>query len=78
MPTYEYICHQCGHVFEALRSMKDSDSPIGCTICNSQDTQRKLSVCNVNAGHASQYSSPSSSSCGCGGCSGGSCSSCGH
>lgn len=78
MPTYEYICHQCGHVFEALRSMKDSDSPIACKSCNSQDTQRKLSVCNFNAGNSSSAPLSSGSSCGCGGCSGGSCASCGH
>ncbi len=77
MPTYEYICHDCEKTFEALRSMKEADSPIACSVCNSLQTERKLSVCNFNGGHESGYSS-SSSSCGCGNCSGGSCSSCNH
>lgn len=24
MPTYEYVCEKCGHVFEVFQSMKDS------------------------------------------------------
>ncbi len=24
MPTYEYVCHKCGHEFETVQSMKDA------------------------------------------------------
>ncbi|MBP7786977.1 MAG: zinc ribbon domain-containing protein [Longilinea sp.] len=74
MPIYEYICQTCGHKFDALRSMKDADSPIECKNCHSEETRRALSVCNCQSdGHAI-----SGSGGGCNGCSGGSCSHCGH
>lgn len=75
MPIYEYICKECGHRFEALRSMKDADSPIACTECHSEQTRRALSLCySQSGGHALAGSTGG----GCGSCSGGSCSSCGH
>ena len=76
MPTYEYACKDCGKRFESLRPMKDSDSPISCTQCHSMNTQRRLSVCNVNS--SSSSSSAAAPSSGCGGCHGGTCASCGH
>jgi putative FmdB family regulatory protein len=76
MPTYEYKCQDCGAHFEALRSMKDSDSPITCKECNSANTMRKLSVCYVSG--SSDRGSSHAGQSGCGGCQGGSCSSCGH
>ena len=30
MPVYEYVCKNCGHKFDALRSMKEADAPIHC------------------------------------------------
>ncbi len=76
MPTYEYKCQDCGTVFEALRAMKDSDAPISCKQCNSDNTVKRLTTFRVIgvADHSHNHSSGSS----CGGCSGGSCSSCGH
>lgn len=73
MPLYEYVCKDCGHHFDALRSMKDADKPIECRNCHSEDTKRALSVFFA----ASEGRSIASSGGGCGGCSGGSCSSCG-
>ena len=32
MPTYEYICRDCGHTFEIVRSMKD-DALTVCPEC---------------------------------------------
>ncbi len=79
MPTYVYSCADCGTRFEALRSMKDSDTPIACKSCNSDNTHRCLTACNVNsASGGSTYAASQSASGGCGGCHGGSCASCGH
>jgi len=69
MPIYEYICLDCKERFEALRSMKDADTPISCTSCASEHTSRLLSLFvatsggRVVAGAASGCASCSSSSC---------------
>jgi putative FmdB family regulatory protein len=35
MPTYEYVCKNCGHVFEIVQSM--SDAPlIECPVCGGE------------------------------------------
>jgi putative FmdB family regulatory protein len=73
MPIYEYNCKDCGHRFDALRSMKDADQPIKCKKCFGENTTRGISVFFAQADGRSVVSSG-----GCGGCSGGSCSSCGH
>jgi len=75
MPVYEYVCKDCGHKFDALRSMKEADSPIHCENCQSEQTHRALSVCFC---HSSSDSEAVSSACGCSECSGGACSSCSH
>jgi putative FmdB family regulatory protein len=38
MPLYEYVCKDCGHHFDALRSMKDADKTINCRSCQSEQT----------------------------------------
>jgi putative FmdB family regulatory protein len=35
MPTYEYICRSCGHLFEIVQSMKD-DSLTECPQCGGE------------------------------------------
>lgn len=74
MPLYEYVCTDCGHHFDALRSMKDADKPINCRSCQSVQTKRALSVFFASSEGRSVTAGASS----CGGCSGGSCSSCNH
>src|SRR5215208_6894743 len=32
MPTYEYVCRNCGHLFEVVRSMRD-DALTECPQC---------------------------------------------
>ena len=32
MPTYEYVCRECGHTFEELQSMKE-DPLLRCPSC---------------------------------------------
>ncbi len=76
MPLYEYACQNCGKKFDALRSIKDADSPLDCVSCQSHDTKRQLSTCFSHSAGGSS-SSPSAGG-GCGGCSGGACGSCHH
>jgi putative FmdB family regulatory protein len=33
MPLYEYYCEVCDNVFEALRSVRDSEAPVPCPTC---------------------------------------------
>jgi putative FmdB family regulatory protein len=33
MPLYEYYCERCDKVFEALRSLRQSDQPSPCPVC---------------------------------------------
>ena len=33
MPIYEYKCDNCGHVYEEIRHVKDSDKAINCLKC---------------------------------------------
>ncbi len=73
MPIYEYICKDCGVQFEVLRSIKDADTPILCKTCQSERTQRMLSVFYAQSG--SQIIAGGNNG-GCVGCAGGSCSTC--
>jgi putative FmdB family regulatory protein len=73
MPIYEYICNDCGNRFEILRSIKEADSPILCSRCKSNKTQRTVSV--FYAQNSSRIIAGSGNS-GCSGCSTGACSSC--
>jgi len=41
MPIYEYQCHQCKHVFEAL---VDGDESVACPECRAAELERLLSV----------------------------------
>lgn len=75
MPIYEYHCQACGKNFDAIRSMKDADTPILCKHCQSEQTRRMMSVFYAASDGRSVTSS---SGGGCSGCSGGSCASCGH
>ena len=72
MPIYEYICEECGHEFDALRSMKDADTEISCKQCDSHHTHRMLSVFFAQ----SDGRTVANTSTGCSGCNGGSCASC--
>ena len=35
MPTYEYVCKSCGHLFEIVQSMRD-DPLTECEVCGGQ------------------------------------------
>jgi putative FmdB family regulatory protein len=72
MPIYEYICLECGHQFEALRTMKDADAPIKCELCSAERSQRALSVFNAMSSSGSVTKTQPS----CGPCAGGNCGCC--
>jgi putative FmdB family regulatory protein len=75
MPIYEYVCMNCKHEFEVIRSMKQADAPMTCEACGGRKTKRKLSVFYAESGGkaVSGMSEPS-----CEGCSSSSCANCGH
>jgi putative FmdB family regulatory protein len=41
MPTYDYICDQCGHEFEAFESIK-ADPQTVCPECSETKLRRKI------------------------------------
>jgi putative FmdB family regulatory protein len=44
MPLYEYECRVCKHPFEKIRPSSQRDEPTPCPSCESERTNRKLSV----------------------------------
>ena len=42
MPTYEYVCKECGHEFEKLQSMNDEPIRL-CPQCGHISVHRKIS-----------------------------------
>jgi putative FmdB family regulatory protein len=72
MPIYEFQCLDCGQKFEMIRPMKEADSQLDCTHCQSKNVKRQLSLFN-----ASSNGQAITAGGGCSGCSGGSCSTCG-
>ncbi len=44
MPTYEYLCGQCGGKFTLIMSMKEhADTKITCPKCQSGDFKQQMS-----------------------------------
>lgn len=72
MPIYEYTCQDCHQNFEMIRTMKDADSELGCSHCQSKNVKRRISLFNASSGGR-----PITNGGGCSSCAGGSCSSCG-
>ncbi len=44
MPLYEYVCRNCGRVFEARRGFDEDDSGIECPTCGARDARRVFST----------------------------------
>lgn len=63
MPMYEYVCVACGAEFDEFARSMNEVEPVRCPSCNSERTERKLSV--FAAPHAAQ---PAPSFGGCGRC----------
>jgi len=70
MPIYEYVCLECGQVFDEMRSFSQADAPIQCEACSSDHTSRKISLFYASsegrsvAGPASSCGTCSSTACG--------------
>tara|TARA_Y100000031_G_scaffold117095_1_gene129886 strand:- start:1 stop:216 length:216 start_codon:yes stop_codon:yes gene_type:complete len=43
MPIYEYICPDCGHKFDLLKTFGQIDEEVVCPRCN-KSAERQLSV----------------------------------
>lgn len=89
MPTYKYVCDNCGSNFEAFQKM--SEKPLKhCSSCNTDGLRRVLSAgLSINfigkgfyandskvASKTPESTSSHASSCSCSACSSSSCSSC--
>ena len=72
MPIYEYVCIDCKNQFEVLRTMKDADEPIACSLCSGNHTSRMLSLFNAQSGGRVVAGGNS----GCATCSSSACSTC--
>jgi putative FmdB family regulatory protein len=66
MPIYEYVCQDCEKIFETIRQMDQSDTPIACSACGGEHTRRKLSVFFAESGGnaVSGMSEPTCEGCG--------------
>ncbi len=40
MPLYFYRCRHCGHKFEMLRRINDSDSQVECPECRKKEPEK--------------------------------------
>ena len=70
MPIYEYVCQDCEKIFETIRPMDQSDTPIPCAVCGGKHTKRKLSVFFAESGGkaVSGMAEQACDSCGSGNC----------
>jgi putative FmdB family regulatory protein len=75
MPIYEYKCMDCGARFEAMRGMRDADSPAQCKKCLGSNSKRTMSTFYAKSGERAVAGSQAHT---CGGCGGGNCGQCGH
>lgn len=79
MPIYEYICADCGTVFDSMRPMSQADAPIQCRACSGPNTSRKLSKFSAfSKGNGGSTKSVAGTGSGCSSCAGGTCSTCHH
>ncbi len=45
MPTYEFLCAQCGEQFALIMSLKEFETAqVVCPKCNSSDVKQQLSL----------------------------------
>ncbi|BCV22832.1 FmdB family zinc ribbon protein [Moorella sp. Hama-1] len=68
MPTYDFKCNDCGHLFSQFAAIKDRDK-VRCPECGGKVSQRFTGFLYARKGDPGASSTGSS-------CSGGSCSSC--
>ncbi len=44
MPLYEYKCEECGHRFESVRHMSESDARLRCPKCGRETARKQIST----------------------------------
>jgi putative FmdB family regulatory protein len=44
MPMYEYLCRDCGSLYEQLRRMSEAEKDLACPQCNSSKVDLLLSA----------------------------------
>ena len=45
MPTYEYVCNQCGEAFVRIMSLSEYQSgKVACPKCQSDDTKQQMTT----------------------------------
>ncbi len=76
MPLYEYCCSGCGHKFELLRSMTQSNSDASCPKCDKKAEKVLSRFASFSKG-SDGVSAPIAGRSSCSGCSSSSCSTCG-
>lgn len=69
MPTYDFKCLECGHLFSEFVALKDKDK-VRCPVCGGKVSQRFTGFLYVRKGKGEGSGTSGGS------CSGGSCSSC--
>jgi putative FmdB family regulatory protein len=43
MPTYDYVCHHCGHRFEVIHGVH-ADGPSHCPVCHKSGVRKAISA----------------------------------
>jgi putative FmdB family regulatory protein len=71
MPTYDYLCRDCGTSYDVFHKVREVEADIVCPSCHSGNHQRLLSAPNVTVSNRSEDNAPSCSAGG--GCCGGAC-----
>lgn len=67
MPIYDYQCSDCGEVFELMVRFSETNQAQICPKCESEKTQRLLSMVASFKGSSSDSNSPGSSCASTGG-----------
>lgn len=45
MPTYDYLCRECGHEFTRIMSFKEYEAAkVTCPQCNSQEVKQQMTL----------------------------------
>jgi len=62
MPIYEYRCDECGHSFEMIRRVSESDEGLQCPTCKGSKVNRLMSVFSSQSQGSSSTANASSCS----------------
>jgi putative FmdB family regulatory protein len=71
MPTYDYLCSECGKTYDVFHKVREVEQDIVCPSCQSTRHQRLLSAPSVSMAGRTPSEIPSCTTGGC--CGGGMC-----